>query len=186
MSFPEIKTKRFLLRQINKNEDLNNIYKGLSHPEVIKYYGVSYSSLESAKEQMNWYSNLEKSKTGIWWAISSQDRRKFYGAIGLYHISKEHKKAEIGFWLLPEYWGKGFVPEAMEYLLPYATDNLKLHRIEAFVESENNASANALKKLRFQFEGRMKDSEIKKGKFISVDIFAFIKEEGEDQEHSFF
>lgn len=176
MNFPEIKTERFLLRQIKK-EDLKNIYKGLSHPEVIKYYGVNYSSLESTKEQMSWYSNLEKSKTGIWWAISSGDRRKFYGAIGFYHISKEHKKAEIGFWLLPEYWGKGYVSEAIDNVLTYAADNLKLHRIEAFVESENNASANALKKLHFQYEGRMKDSELKNGKFISVDIFARLLED---------
>lgn len=175
MNFPVIQTKRLLLRQIKK-DDLENIYYGLSHPEVIKYYGVSYSSLEATKEQMTWYSNLEKSKTGIWWAISSQDRRKFYGAIGLYQISREHKKAELGFWLLPEYWGKGYVPEATGYVLSHAAEVLKLHRIEAFVESENKASGNALKKLQFEHEGRMKDSEIKNGKYISVDIFARILE----------
>lgn len=171
MDFPVFTTKRLLLRQIKK-EDLQNIYKGLSHPEVIKYYGVSYNSLESAKEQMNWYSNLEKSKTGIWWVIASQDGNQFYGAIGFYLISKEHRKAELGYWLFPEYWGRGYVQEAAEKVLEYAFEILAMHRIEAFVEAGNAASSKTLERLNFNYEGRMQESEIKNGKFISVDIFA--------------
>lgn len=175
MAFPLLKTDRLLLRQIDK-EDIQHIFEGLSNPEVIKFYGISYTSLESTKEQMTWYSNLEKSKTGIWWAISSQDKRKFYGAIGFYGISREHKKAEIGYWLLPEFWGKGYIQEAASKVVQYAFETLELHRIEALIESENSASAKTLEKLGFQFEGRMRDSEIKNEKYITVDIFSKLNE----------
>ena len=43
MKFPTIKTSRFRLRQFT-DADLENVFKGLSHPEVIKYYGVSFNS----------------------------------------------------------------------------------------------------------------------------------------------
>lgn len=104
LSFPSLNTKRLILRQINST-DIQNIYKGLSDPEVIKYYGISFDSLEATEEQMTWYRNLEKNETGIWWAICSLDNKTFYGAGGFNNVSKEHKKAEIGFWLLPEFWG---------------------------------------------------------------------------------
>ncbi len=171
MAFPVLNTKRLLLRQIIKN-DQENVFLGLSHPEVIRYYGVSYTSLQSTGEQMKWYSNLEKSKSGIWWAIASRDGKNFYGAIGLYQISKEHRKAELGYWLLPEFWGLGYLQEAAARVLEYAFIVRDLHRIEAFVETGNSASAKSLEKLQFEQEGRMKDSEMKNGKFISVDIFA--------------
>ena len=61
MSFPVLKSERLILRQI-RQDDIQNIFKGLSHPEVIAYYGVSYKSLEETQEQIDWYKNLEETK----------------------------------------------------------------------------------------------------------------------------
>lgn len=169
-----LETDRIILRKIT-DADLENVYIGLSHPEVIKYYGVSYNSLESTKEQMTWFKELEKNETGIWWAICSRDNGTFYGAGGLNDLSKEHKKAEIGLWLLPEFWGKGIMKEAMPLICDYAFNELGLHRIEGFVESSNQNCKNAMAKLDFQHEGTMKDCEVKNGEFISLDIYAKLK-----------
>ena len=84
--------------------DRENIYKGLSHPEVIQYYGVNYSSIEETEEQMKWYENLEKSGSGMWWSIRLKEDDSFCGAIGYNDYNQEHNKAEIGFWLLPGFW----------------------------------------------------------------------------------
>ena len=83
---PELKTKRLVLNKIKPSDNLN-IYKGLSMPEVIKYYGVNYMSLEATEKQMNWYSNLEKSNSGMWWGIRLKNTEEFCGAIGFndYH-----------------------------------------------------------------------------------------------------
>jgi ribosomal-protein-alanine N-acetyltransferase len=172
--FPIIKTEKLLLRQFVDN-DLENVFKGLSHPEIIKYYGVSFQTLEATKEQMIFFADLEKNETGIWWAVCSADNKTFYGAGGLSSLNKEHKKAEIGFWLISEFWGNGIMKEAMPLICNYGFDNLELHRIEGFVESENKNCKNAIAKLDFQHEGTMKECEIKNGKFISLDIYAKVK-----------
>jgi ribosomal-protein-alanine N-acetyltransferase len=172
--FPIIKTERLLLRQFVDN-DLENVFKGLSHPEIIKYYGVSFQTLEATKEQMTFFADLEKNETGIWWAVCSADNKTFYGAGGLSSLNKEHKKAEIGFWLISEFWGNGIMKEAMPLICNYGFYNLELHRIEGFVESENKNCKNAMAKLDFQHEGTMKECEIKNGKFISLDIYAKVK-----------
>src|SRR5690606_17963284 len=122
--------------------------------------GVEYDSLEATKEQMVWFSNLEKTGTGVWWAICSLDNKVFYGAIGLNDLKREHKKAEIGFWLLPEFWQKGIMTETIPLICDHAFDCLGLHRIEAIVETDNIGSKNTLAKLNFNFEGTMVDSEI--------------------------
>lgn len=174
--FPTIKTERLLLRQFT-DSDLENVFKGLSNPEVIKYYGVSFQTLEATKEQMVFFADLEKNDTGIWFAICSADNTTFYGAGGLNNLSKEHKKAEIGFWLISNFWGRGIMKEAMPLICNYGFDNLELNRIEGFVESENKNCKNAMAKLDFQYEGTMKDCEIKNGKFISLDIYAKLKDD---------
>ncbi|WP_026935363.1 GNAT family N-acetyltransferase [Christiangramia echinicola] len=173
LTFPKLKSKRLILDQITL-KDQNHIFSGLSNPEVIRYYGVNYSSLEETEEQMNWYSNLEKSGSGIWWAIRSKIDNEFIGAIGFNDHHPEYKKAEIGFWLLPDFWGKGYMKEAADVVIEYIFGQLKIHRLEAYVESKNINSSKVLKKLGFQHEGLMRDCEVKNGEFISVDLFARI------------
>jgi ribosomal-protein-alanine N-acetyltransferase len=176
MDFPTIKAGRLLLRQFAAS-DLENVFKGLSHPDIIKYYGVSYKSLEETKEQLKFFADLEKNETGIWWAVCSLDNKIFYGAGGLNSLSKEHKKAEIGFWLLTDFWGQGIMSEAMPLIWKFGFDNLGLHRIEGLVETDNTNCKKAMKKLDFNHEGTMVDCEMKNGKFISLDIYAKLKKE---------
>lgn len=175
-NFPIIKTERLLLRQIVER-DLENIFKGLSHPDVIKYYGVHFKTLEETKEQMDFFANLEKEGTGIWWAVCSADTELFYGAGGLNNYDKVHKKAEIGFWLLTDFWGKGIMKEAIPLICNYGFENMEIHRIEGFVESENVNCKKAMSQLDFEYEGTMKDCEMKEGALISLDIYAKIAKE---------
>ena len=142
--FPTIKTERLLLRQFS-DSDLENVFNGLSHPEIIKYYGVIFQTLEATKEQMVFFADLEKNETGIWFAVCSADNKTFYGAGGLNNLSKKHKKAEIGFWLISDFWGQGIMKEAMLLICNYGFDSLELHRIEGFVESENKNCKNAIR-----------------------------------------
>jgi len=50
--FPELATSRFFLQRILA-DDQAFIFKGLSDPRVIPFYGVQYSSYEATKSQMS-------------------------------------------------------------------------------------------------------------------------------------
>ncbi|WP_318543297.1 GNAT family N-acetyltransferase [Marixanthotalea marina] len=175
-NFPTLTTDRFVLRQFNR-KDLENVYKGLSHPDVIKYYGISFETLEATKEQITWFRNLEINETGIWWAICNKEDLTFIGAGGFNDLEKENRKAEIGFWLLPENWGKGIMKEVMPVICDFGFKILGLHRIEGFVDSENKNCKNGLRKLNFELEGTMKDCEVKNGKYVSLDIYSMINKD---------
>lgn len=166
-----IQTNRLLLRPIVAS-DIQNIYQGLSNPLVIKYYGVSFDSLAATQEQMDWYAQAHQ----CWWAICSVDNQVFYGAGGLNDLSPQNNQAEIGLWLLPDFWGKGIMTEAMPLICSYGFDHLGLHRIEGFVESNNENCKRAMAKLDFTHEGTRKDCEMKNGEYISLDIYVKLKE----------
>ena len=90
-TFPTIKTDRLLLRQIT-DTDHENIFRGLSNPKVIQYYGISFDSLEATKEQMIWFADQKQ----MWWAICSLDKQIFYGASGLNDIDPKENKSDFG------------------------------------------------------------------------------------------
>ncbi len=163
---------KITLREIVAS-DIHKIFEGLSHPEVIKHYGVHFSSLEATETQMKWFEEPSQK----WFVICSADTDEFYGACGFNAISTLHKKAEVGLWLLPHHWGKGIMKIAMPLLCRYGFESLQLHRIEGFVESENVNCKKALSKLDFEFEGTLRDCELKNGRFISVDIYAILATE---------
>lgn len=165
-NFPTIRTDRLLLREII-DSDLEDIFNGLSNPKVIQYYGISFDSLEATKEQMIWFADEQQ----MWWAICSLDNQTFYGAGGLNGINDKENKAEIGLWLLPEFWGRGIMKEVLPLISDYGFKQLKLKRIEGFVETENINCKKAMSKLDFRHEKTMKDHEIKNGELISVDLY---------------
>jgi ribosomal-protein-alanine N-acetyltransferase len=171
--FPVYKTGRLLLRQFTES-DLENVYLGLSNPEVIKYYGVHFKTLEETRKQIEWFAELEKGETGIWWAVCSPDNSIFYGSVGLYYLNNELKKAELGFWLMPEFWGKGINTESVQLAIEYGFNKMHLKRIEAEVETENGMSKRVLKKLQFVHEGTKKDCEIKNGNYVSLEVYALV------------
>ena len=65
--------------------------------------------------------------------------------------------------------------EVIPLICSYGFDHLGLHRIEGFVESNNQNCKRAMAKLDFEHEGTMKDCEVKNGEYISIDIYAKLK-----------
>ena len=170
----EIITKNLLLRPMRAS-DIHSVFEGLSHPDVIRYYAVSFMTPEETKKQMDWYQTIKDEQSGLWWAICDQDDHQFYGAVGFNDIHPVHRRAEIGFWLLPEYWGRGIVPEAAEAACHYGFERMNLHRIYAYVETANTNSSSVLRKLHFVSEGTLKECELKNGQWIDLDVYALVK-----------
>lgn len=173
-AFPVIESKRLILRQFTQ-QDLEHVFLGLSNPDVVRYYGVHYDTLEATKEQLTWFRDLESSGKGLWWAICAKADNSFLGAGGLNDLDKKNRKAEIGFWLLPDYWGKGIMGEAMPLICNYGFKQLGLHRIEGFVETGNKKVKKALAKLHFKYEGTMAECEVKDGRYISLEIYSLLE-----------
>ncbi|HEX2629599.1 MAG TPA: GNAT family protein [Chitinophagaceae bacterium] len=171
--FPQLSTNRFLLQQI-KSPDQQFIFKGLSHPEVIPYYGVHYDSFEATAAQIEWYEKIWNERTGCWWKIVNKETNEPIGACGMNYYNVAHEKAEIGYWLLPEYWGQGAMSEVWPVVLDHLFSNWKLHRLEAVVEEGNASSTKLSEKLGFKYEGTLRASEIKNGKRLNLLMYSLL------------
>ena len=174
--FPELTTERFLLTEV-RPEDQQFLFEGLSDPTTMPYNGVYYKTLEDTKAQLDWYNKNWSEGTGINWKIVSKSDGENIGVISVYLFKPEHKKAELGYWLLPRFWHQGIASEVLKVVVQYWQTEKKLHRLEAFIEEENSASIRLLEKAGFTFEGTMRDCELKFGRSISLRIYSLLATE---------
>ncbi|MEV3817964.1 GNAT family N-acetyltransferase [Aeromonas salmonicida] len=155
--------------------DLPHIYRGLSDPEVIAHYGISYDSLTACEAQMAWYADLVRQGTGGWFLIRSQHTDLPMGAIGYNDGDPQHRKAELGYWLYPEYWGKGVMGRALPLFLTHFYGTTTLHRLQALVEEPNVASARVLLRAGFRYEWTARECEWKGDQFISLQHYTLLR-----------
>lgn len=155
--------------------DLPHIYRGLSDPRVVAYYGVSYDSLTACQEQMEWYAELTRTERGAWHLIRSKHAGEPLGAIGYNDADPTHKRAELGYWLYPEHWGKGVMSTALGLWLPMTYRTTDLHRLLAVVEEPNHPSARLLERAGFHYEGTARECECTGDGFISLRHYAILR-----------
>lgn len=81
-------------------------------------------------------------------------KNKHIGNIKLGPILWVHKRAEVSFIIGDKSaWGKGIATKAIEAVVQYAFETLKIEKINAGYYEDNTGSANALRKNGFKIEG---------------------------------
>lgn len=161
-TFPEIKTKRLILRKI---EDLDadtilflrsdeSVTKYIERPENRKTKNIADASkfIKEINEEFEQYQSIS-------WGISLINNPKIIGTICLWNFSENNKIAEVGYDLNPEFQRMGIMSEALNSIIDFGFKKLKLDRIEAFTHKENENSKNLLQKNRFSLMEERKDLE---------------------------
>lgn len=172
--FPAIETERLLLRRVT-TDDVNEVFELRSNPENMKYIPRPLS--KSTDDALKLIAEIEDkidTNIGINWGITLKDDTKLLGIIGYYRMQPENHRAEIGYILLPEFHGKGIITEAVNQLIKYGFEDLKLHSIEAVIDPENFASEKVLQKCGFVKEAHLKEVLFYEGRFLDSVIYSLL------------
>ena len=109
-------------------------------------------------------------------AVVETKTGKLVGAIGLM-IKREHRRAELGYWIARDRWNNGYATESSRRILDFGFEVLGLHRIEARHFLRNPASGQVMLKLGMQQEGVERDSTIKWDRFETLVVYSMLEAE---------
>ncbi|MGA7692030.1 MAG: GNAT family N-acetyltransferase [Nitrososphaeraceae archaeon] len=77
----------------------------------------------------------------------SRNNLKFVGTISIKNIDLVNKKADLGYWIGEQYWGRGIATECLKLIIDYAfSAELGLKQLCAYVFPDNKASIRVLEK----------------------------------------
>lgn len=170
-----IKSDKFILRPLKK-EDAAEMAR-LAHDRVIYRNTLLLPHPYNIKHAKDWIRiNLKnyKIKQPSNYVFAIEIDGKFSGAIGIHKIVYGHK-AELGYWLGREYWGRGIMSEAAKKVSQFAFQKFKLKRLYATAFPWNKASMRIMEKAGMKFEGILRADAKKNGKFLDHHIYAKIK-----------
>ncbi|MBP1996257.1 GNAT family N-acetyltransferase [Paenibacillus eucommiae] len=155
--FPEIATERLKLIILTLDHT-DAVFKHFSDEDVTRFMDISPCKDKSEAEEIIRF-HIED--TGCRWGIFSKSNTDFIGTCGFHcWIQGEQHRAEIGFDLAKEYWGKGIMQETLKPVIDFGFKHMSLDIIEATVEQENDRSINLLQKLNFEREPELRDQLI--------------------------
>lgn len=178
-TFPVIATERLRLRQLT-HADADGLMALFNSPDVLRYLNDSpIENHEKAIEYIDWLNRSYENHSSIEWAIALPETDAMIGMTGFYSWEHDNRRADIGYALLPAYWGHGYATEATRALVAWCFDNLNLHRIQADCTDGNSASEKVLLKCGFKVEGIWRESCWEHGRFVDIKQFGLLYREFE-------
>ncbi|MDQ7863805.1 GNAT family protein [Peribacillus frigoritolerans] len=176
--FRLLKTKRLILREVTL-EDAGDMFKYLSDTDVVKPMGLDpFETVNDVWDEIKWYESIfEKRFRELDGEITLKDSGKVIGSCGFLNMVTKHHRAEIGYELSKDHWGKGIVSEALEAVVMYGYRHFHLERIEALIEPDNHPSQKLVEKQGFRREGLLRHYEYTRGKFDDLYMYSLIKED---------
>lgn len=101
------------------------------------------------------------------------------GMVAFPEIDWQGKKASFGYWLSPEFEGRGIVIRCVNELIQYAFDILDLNRIEISCAEDNVRSRALPEKLGFVQEGILRDHYYLNGDIHNLVVYSLLKSDAE-------
>jgi [ribosomal protein S5]-alanine N-acetyltransferase len=147
--FPILTTERLTLRQLLINDEAE-IFTLRSDSKINKYLDRQLSNtIEDARNFIHKVNENIYKNISLYWAITLRESNIFVGTICVYGFSEENDNCEIGYELLTNFEGQGIMQEAVQKVIDYAFNTIKVKKMEAFLHRDNVRSINLLKKLLF-------------------------------------
>ncbi|MDF2803324.1 MAG: N-acetyltransferase [Anaerocolumna sp.] len=166
-----------------KAQGLDLFYSVFSNKEVMKY--AFLPRYESKEDILPYFESVLKNNENLInrpayeFGIYLTEDNKYigHGDIEVHYLNQYGGCGEIGYFILPEYWGSGYATEVAELLIAISFENINLHRVSASCNSKNLPSENIMKKLGMQKEGVARKVRFKDGRWDDQFNYSILKEE---------
>ncbi|KOF57516.1 GCN5 family acetyltransferase [Clostridium sp. DMHC 10] len=154
MIFKSLETERLILKNIAV-EDREFIFSQFSDPVVTKYLfdREPLTDIGGADEILELYlSQPEPHLHHRWILVRKTDGIKM-GTCGIHRWDQKTGTAEVGYDLKEEFWGKGYMQEAIKEIIEFAIENMNIKAISACIYVDNEKSKHLAEKLGFVLSG---------------------------------
>jgi ribosomal-protein-serine acetyltransferase len=115
------------------------------------------------------------SKDGMSLGLWADD--EIVGVAGLHYIDWNDRATSVGFWLAPDYQGRGLMTRAVFGLMKLAFEEYELVRFEGRAAVDNERSRSLFDRLGFRHEGRLRQAQLLPRGYVDHAVYSVIADE---------
>ena len=159
---PTIEADRVRLRWL-EDADVPRLYSIFSRPEVMRFCSCPpFDDVARARKLLDEIHECFAKRSLFQWGVELRDEQDpsenvVIGTCTLAYIDLSNGRAELGYALHSDHWGRGLMREAVTALIDFAFARLGLRRLEADVDPRHARSIGLLEKLGFVREGFLRE-----------------------------
>lgn len=156
-------------------KDFDLFYSVFSNESIMRYAWIDkFDSPEEAQEL--WHTILQNEYN---FAVFQKSDDSYIG-LCKFTISIKNRdggSGEIGYFLLPEFWGRGYATEIAKALIDVSFNRLGLHQIHATCNANNLNSEHIMIKAGMKKDGELRKVRYKNGSWDNEKYYSILKEE---------
>jgi len=167
-----------ILREF-KTEDAESLFELIDRSRNhLKEWLPWVDEVKSVKDSQGFITFAqEEAECGSSLHLGIFEKGRLAGKVCLYQINDRIKTASIGYYIGADFEGRGLVTQAVKQLAAFAFQTRGLTRLEIKVVSQNKRSLAVPQRLRFSYEGCLRESGEFQGKPADQLIFSLLKRE---------
>lgn len=165
----EIETPHCILEKID-SQIITSIFENEDR------YAETIFKKDTENYRKMYESGIDTYKTTLlFFLIIHKETNETIGECGYHTWFPKHNRAEIYYKLNDDnYKRKGYLTEILPFVIKYGFKEMKLHRIEALVATDNIPSLKLLKKNNFTFEGTLREHYFTNGVYENSEIYSLL------------
>ena len=153
MLFNDLETERLILKNISI-DDRDFIFRQFSDDVVNRFLfdAEPLTEIEGADEIISFYMQPEPRLQHRWIIIRKSDGTRM-GTCGFHCWNQNEGKVDVGYDLKEDFWGKGYMHEAMKEIITFAVNEMQVKEISACIYIDNQRSIRLVENLGFTLSG---------------------------------
>lgn len=170
----ELESDRLSLKRLNIDQRKEMFAAIVSdRKRLLEFLPWAHWMKEGADELKYIESNFKDWMAGVTFnfGIFRKVDRKYLGSCGGHRISWDDRRIELGYWLIKEGEGQGFMSEAVK-AVEAEFFRIGFHRIEIRCDPKNLRSSKIAKKLGYKEEGILRDNLFCENRYWDTQVFA--------------
>jgi len=173
-----LETERLILRKFNEKDAPAVFQNWASDDAVTKFLTwPTHKAVEQSAGYVEFCLNSYSEADSYQWGIELKESGVLFGNTSVVKINEDLEALELGYVIGRDYWGNGYMTEAVKSVIAFLFEEVGANRIAARHDTNNPNSGRVMQKAGMKYEGTFRQFDWNNQGVVDCAVYSILKRE---------